>query len=114
MFKIAFCIWKVFFNAKMSAVLYAGVPNSCNPSPDGHHYLGTTSVTMNGRTCQAWTSQSPHQHNYNQDHLYSDGSVADAANYCRNPDDGGHVGLWCYTTDPNIRWEACSVPACGQ
>ena len=44
--------------------------------------------------------------------MYPDGSVTDASNYCRNPDnwDGG---LWCYTMDPNNIWERCSVPACG-
>lgn len=26
-------------------------------------------------------------------------------NYCRNPD--GNSGIWCYTTDPKKRWEAC-------
>jgi len=97
----------------MSAILHAGVPNSCNPSPDGRHYLGTTSVTVNGRTCQAWTSQSPHQHKNNKDHKFPENSVADAVNYCRNPDNEP-VGLWCYTTDPKVRWEACDVPACGQ
>ena len=97
----------------MSAILHAGVPNSCNPSLDGRHYLGTTSVTVNGRTCQAWTSQSPHHHKNNKDHKFPDNSVADAVNYCRNPDNEP-VGLWCYTTDPKVRWEACDVPACGQ
>ena len=30
-------------------------------------------------------------------------------NYCRNPDseDGG---VWCYTTDPDVKWEYCDVP----
>ena len=30
-------------------------------------------------------------------------------NYCRNPDseDGG---VWCYTTDPKVKWEYCDVP----
>lgn len=33
------------------------------------------------------------------------------SNFCRNPDsDSG--GPWCYTTDPNTRWESCSVPSC--
>jgi hypothetical protein len=31
-------------------------------------------------------------------------------NYCRNPD--GEPGVWCYTTDTNVRWELCDVPAC--
>lgn len=32
-------------------------------------------------------------------------------NFCRNPDsDGG--GPWCYTTDPEVRWEHCNPPSC--
>ena len=37
-------------------------------------------------------------------------SLDDVANYCRNPDDDGY--LWCYTTDPDTRWEYCDVPCC--
>uniref|UniRef100_A0A3Q3ILE0 Kringle domain-containing protein n=1 Tax=Monopterus albus TaxID=43700 RepID=A0A3Q3ILE0_MONAL len=33
------------------------------------------------------------------------------SNFCRNPDaDSG--GPWCYTTDPDTRWEHCGVPSC--
>ena len=31
-------------------------------------------------------------------------------NFCRNPDGG--VRVWCYTTDPEMRWEFCDVPFC--
>ena len=31
-------------------------------------------------------------------------------NYCRNPD--GEPAVWCYTTDPQKRWEYCDVPKC--
>lgn len=33
------------------------------------------------------------------------------SNFCRNPD-GDSGGPWCYTTDPNTRWEHCNVPNC--
>jgi len=46
--------------------------------------------------------------------MYPDGSVNDASNYCRNPDNNYDGGLWCYTTDPDKRWESCDVPSCGQ
>ena len=32
-------------------------------------------------------------------------------NYCRNPEGRGKHP-WCYTTDPNMRWEYCNVPNC--
>ena len=33
-------------------------------------------------------------------------------NYCRNPD--GERMPWCYTTDPEKRWEDCPVPRCDE
>ena len=93
-------------------LLYTGIAEVvCNPTSGGQFYVGHVSVTVSGRTCQAWSSQSPHAHANNQDHQFPDGSAAAAVNYCRNPDN--IVGLWCYTTDPAVRWEACDVPACG-
>ena len=32
-------------------------------------------------------------------------------NYCRNPD-GDRIGPWCYTTDPERRYESCHIPHC--
>lgn len=32
-------------------------------------------------------------------------------NYCRNPD-GDKIGPWCYTTDPERRYESCNIPQC--
>jgi len=85
----------------------------CNPSPTGFYYVGRTSAAVSGRTCQAWASQSPHRHSNDNDYQFPDGSAVAAVNYCRNPS-GWYKGLWCYTTDPNKRWEACDVPDCGQ
>uniref|UniRef100_A0A8C3R541 Kringle domain-containing protein n=1 Tax=Cyanoderma ruficeps TaxID=181631 RepID=A0A8C3R541_9PASS len=31
-------------------------------------------------------------------------------NYCRNPD--GELRPWCFTTNPNKRWEYCNIPRC--
>uniref|UniRef100_A0A8D2JJR7 Kringle domain-containing protein n=1 Tax=Sciurus vulgaris TaxID=55149 RepID=A0A8D2JJR7_SCIVU len=33
-------------------------------------------------------------------------------NYCRNPD--GEPRPWCFTTDPNKRWELCNIPRCSK
>lgn len=32
-------------------------------------------------------------------------------NYCRNPDND-QQGPWCYTTDPNKRFDYCDIPEC--
>ena len=65
----------------------------------GWNYLGTHSKTGTGIKCQKWSDQHPHKHD----------QPAWNHNYCRNPDseDGG---VWCYTTDPNIKWMYCGVP----
>ena len=54
--------------------------------------------TVSGHVCQAWDSQRPHRHRY--------GSVG-SHNFCRNPDNEP-FGLWCYTTNPKVRWELCT------
>jgi len=33
-------------------------------------------------------------------------------NYCRNPD--GENTMWCYTTDPDTRWERCKPLEIGE
>jgi len=77
--------------------------------------MGTLSTTVNGRTCQAWASSTPHVPNSasQNDTNYPDGSRAAARNYCRNPDSDTSVGPWCYTTDPDVRWETCNLAYCG-
>jgi len=76
--------------------------------------MGTLSTTVSGKTCQAWASNTPHGPNSaaQNDANYPDGSRGAAKNYCRNPDSDS-VGPWCYTTDPDVRWEACNVTYCG-
>ena len=32
-------------------------------------------------------------------------------NYCRNPDNDPE-GPWCYTTNPEVRWEKCNIRWC--
>ena len=81
--------------------------SNCDP----HQYDGTLSVTVNGYTCQAWTSQHPHVNYYDVDeHFPIDGSAAAASNYCRDPGSDGY--LWCYTTDPGLRWDYCNSQSC--
>jgi len=88
----------------------ASDPEVCGcASVDQADYRGTISFTASGRQCQAWSSQSPHSHSRTSSRFPGTGLEA---NYCRNPD--GEDAAWCYTTDPNKRWELCEVPTCGE
>ncbi len=58
-------------------------------------YRGLQNITLTGRTCQAWTSQTPHPHTRTPE-LFPSAGLGDH-NYCRNPD--GEQGPWCFTTD---------------
>jgi len=73
--------------------------------------MGTVHETVSGRQCQAWTSNIPHVPSVFSDDQFPDGSREAASNYCRNPDDEP-FGPWCYTMDPNTRWEYCDVSLC--
>ncbi|XP_048841616.1 plasminogen-like isoform X2 [Brienomyrus brachyistius] len=98
---------------------YCSIPRCANAPPtvveermcvtgDGREYRGTVSVTKSGRTCQMWDSQVPHKHSLTPEYYPCKGLTL---NYCRNPNNERMP--WCYTTDPNTRWEHCKVPSCG-
>jgi len=77
--------------------------------------MGTVHVTKSGKQCQAWSSSTPHVPDSSvKDDNFPDGSRATARNYCRNPSDTFTEGVWCYTTDPDTRWETCDVPSCSK
>ena len=40
-----------------------------------------------------------------------DGSVAEAINYCRDPN-GEMDSTWCFTVDSSVRWEYCHPVTC--
>ena len=69
-------------------------------------------MTIRGKTCQAWSVQTPHAHSKTDPDDFPDTTLADAANYCRNPDDS-YIGPWCITTDVLERWDICDVAYCG-
>ena len=75
-------------------------------------YRGTLSVTANGRECQHWSSQTPHDHVpfTEDDEFPQDTSVFAAQNYCRDQEAEGRT--WCYTMDPDFVWEYCNFPPC--
>lgn len=65
--------------------------------PHGRDYHGCQTRTRSGLECQPWDKMEPHYH----DDFYSWNH-----HYCRNPD-AKAATIWCYTTDPNTRWEHC-------
>jgi len=72
-------------------------------------HRGDIAVTISGKRCQRWDQQSPQVHCYAPETYPAAG--LEGNNFCRNPTSG--VRAWCYTTDPNVRWEYCDVPVCG-
>ncbi|KAI4800600.1 hypothetical protein KUCAC02_009594, partial [Chaenocephalus aceratus] len=93
--------------------------NPLVPTPDpaqkdcktgnGNTYRGVTSITVLGVTCQAWSAQSPQQHNSFTPQTHPTKGLE--GNSCRNPD-GDVNGPWCYTTDRNKKWDYCQIPDC--
>ncbi|XP_037346167.2 hepatocyte growth factor-like protein isoform X1 [Pungitius pungitius] len=72
----------------------------------GEDYRGKVFTTRGGLTCQQWWSKFPHDHRWTP--TATNGLEL---NYCRNPD-GDRIGPWCYTTDPERRYESCNIPQC--
>jgi len=84
-------------------------------------YEGGATETGTGKTCQHWAETSPHDHTYT---TVSDwpGVGQPEENFCRNPGracvgctryNGAEEGPWCFTTDPDVRWELCTqIPVC--
>ena len=58
----------------------------------------------------SWLASSPHEPSYVPE------NAAAHLNYCRAPDHNTKVKTpWCYTTDPEIRYDFCSqIPKCDQ
>jgi len=79
--------------------------SECYGEMDGSDYRGTINKTKSGKTCQAWDAQFPHQHT--RTHLNYPEAGLGGHNNCRNPD--GETGPYCYTTDPDVRFELCNV-----
>ncbi|XP_045165013.2 plasminogen-like [Mercenaria mercenaria] len=73
-------------------------------------YQGLQNTTVYGHICQRWDSQQPHSHTRNRIEQFPERTIADAANYCRDPDGEGLP--WCYTTDPDTRWQFCGINKC--
>ncbi|KAI8428823.1 hypothetical protein MSG28_007482 [Choristoneura fumiferana] len=94
-------------NVGITDMDYNEVTTSCVKG-NGRYYQGTMNVTESGRACQAWESQSPHQHT-RPPLVFPE--VQNSTNYCRNAG-GEERQPWCYTMDPQVRWELCDIPLC--
>ena len=74
----------------------------------GSYYRGCQTKTVSGRTCQSWSSQSPHKHKMTKAKLgawkWPEARLIN--NYCRQPESSKGYP-WCYTTDPRKRYEKC-------
>jgi len=82
----------------------AGAGETCDETLSGEKdagYRGCQAQTVTGKTCQSWGLQTPHGHKQ----VLGEKGVEAGHNYCRNPD--GEDTIWCYTTDPEKRWEYC-------
>ncbi|XP_054443037.1 prothrombin [Pteronotus mesoamericanus] len=76
----------------------------------GMNYRGNESYTRSGLQCQLWRSRYPHKPEINST-THPGADLQE--NFCRNPD-GSTTGPWCYTLDPTVRREECSIPVCGK
>uniref|UniRef100_A0A8C5P6Y5 receptor protein-tyrosine kinase n=1 Tax=Leptobrachium leishanense TaxID=445787 RepID=A0A8C5P6Y5_9ANUR len=72
---------------------------------NGKYYQGNVNVTISGIPCQKWSQQLPHLHRRLPE-VFPE--LTQSENYCRNPG-GESERPWCYTTDPNMRWEYCNI-----
>ncbi|CAG2234169.1 PLG [Mytilus edulis] len=72
----------------------------CLQNTEGLAYKGTVSTTRTGINCSSWSGIAVN--NEVQTHQH---------NYCRNPD-ADPKGPWCFTSDPDVFWEHCSIPLC--
>ena len=80
---------------------------------DVKSYTGHVSVTASGRVCQYWSLDFPHHHKLLiHDSSFPEKSIAAAKNFCRDPHNDGF--LWCFTTDPGVRWDICNVNLCSK
>ncbi|XP_074641248.1 plasminogen-like [Tubulanus polymorphus] len=81
----------------------------CSLPDRGIYYTGKHNVTRTGRTCQRWAVDEPHRKvgEASSPSNFPEKDFQKAKNYCRNPDNGACI--WCYTTDPDRRFEYCNV-----
>lgn len=84
---------------------------------DGRDYRGILDYTMDGYTCQKWSSQYPWDHKllpYPYTDLGNDTDGLGDHNYCRNPSGERKSRPWCYTTKSKYKWQYCDISICSK
>ena len=77
---------------------------------NGADYRGCQTKTKGGYTCKAWNSNTPIE-TPSSKISESYGTIGQHS-YCRNPDN--EPTIWCYTTDPNKRFDFCDTLRCDE
>ncbi|XP_052805089.1 uncharacterized protein LOC128234707 isoform X2 [Mya arenaria] len=105
---MALCEVQVFeYNGMIGRKL---TPENSNCITDSTKWQGLVNHTETGLECQRWDVDIPHDHNYHHDTFAGGQNQHEAGNYCR--DTRGEGQPWCYTTNPNVRWQYCGIPHC--
>ena len=112
-YKALWATGKAFYESYHSYLLLA---KDCEDPQAPESYMGTMSTTRSGRTCQAWSEQTPHQHSYGDGpEDFPDNRFPE--NYCRHTKDWPEGQKpWCYVTDTtwSRNWDYCDVTPCRQ
>ena len=105
----------IYFAACTEPTMEEEFGNECLSTADGVSYVGTVNRTLSGKQCQAWSSQSPQVHSYDDLSYFADKatSLDDIHNYCRNLHlDVYEVRPWCMPVSNILYTEYCDIPAC--
>ena len=102
----SFGIWCAYIK-DFTVFVFLITDGSCGTGRFGRDYMGVSTGTSSGYTCQRWDSFTPHYHDWQRAYMYPDDTIAEAGNYCRNP--SGRIWPWCYTTIETVKWEFCPI-----
>lgn len=85
--------------------------SECYEEGRSRAYVGHRMCTSSGRQCQRWDTQEPQRHRFRKSEMFPDYSIQLADAFCRDPE--GVKGFpWCFTTDPDKKWETCDIQKC--
>uniref|UniRef100_A0A0K2T6A4 receptor protein-tyrosine kinase n=1 Tax=Lepeophtheirus salmonis TaxID=72036 RepID=A0A0K2T6A4_LEPSM len=98
---------KICTKSSITTMRYEMATTSCMKG-NGRFYQGSVNQTHEGVSCQPWFTSFPHTQT-TPENIFPE--MRNAGNNCRNPG-GTEPEPWCYTVDPLIRWQYCSIPKC--